>query len=40
MVGTRKPGKGQNMEINDKHALVCEMYPNAKNHGSTSQISG
>jgi hypothetical protein len=27
MVGTRKPGKGQNMEINES-----DMYTNAKNN--------
>jgi hypothetical protein len=38
MVGTRQPGKGQNMEINEKHArfgnvYTCKKSPNMdKNH--------
>jgi hypothetical protein len=42
MVGTRRPGKGQNMEINEKHAL-SEMYTNAykvTKNWSNSNISG
>jgi hypothetical protein len=32
MEGTRRPGKGQNMEIHDKNMNSSEMYTNATNH--------